>query len=301
MHLDKTGSRAIGFTIFRLLVCFLIIRNLMMALPLSSLIYGNNAIEPFSRYEHTLHNLGLDFLSFTFDMTDPAYYLWMLIGAAFLYGLGIGKWFVGLLVYALLLNLQWRNPMVLSGADNVILVCLPFLILGDSYRILSYNWPSFSFEKSENARFVRRLAALGLMLQVCIIYFVTGIEKAAVDLWQDGIANYYILQLHEFEATKWNVLLAKNPVFVKVTTYLTLVFEIFFPLAILFKKPKYAWLAMGLAFHLGIWFFMRIDVFPWIMISTYFVFFSDKEYKIAIGWMQEKSGFSFSTVKKEAA
>jgi CubicO group peptidase (beta-lactamase class C family) len=270
-------------------MCFLVIRSMFLYFPYADLLFGVDGIAAYEQYSVALKNAGLGFMQYPFDYPwTVEIYLWAIIIVAFLYSMGIGKWIMGGFLYLLILNLQIRNQMVLDGSDNVILVTLPFLILADEYQRMSYAFPASNFEKSNIFLHIRQSAALGFLIQICIIYFVTGLVKSGCDVWKNGTANYYILQLDEFTGSKWNLLLVKNPFFVKSSTFLTLIFELFFPLAILFKRTKYLWLSIGVLFHVGIWVFMKIDVFPWIMIATYFVFITDKEYELFIDWITSK-------------
>ena len=271
-------SRQQGISIFRILLAVIVVRNLFSYMNYSDLLFGVDGIAPFERYSAIMKMYGLSFMEWTFQGIDPMTYLWAVVALALLFAMGIGKWFIDVLFFIALLNLQLRNQFILDGSDNVILVSLPFIILASRGSKFLYNWPRFKFEEGHIMDFIRSLATIGFIVQICIIYFSTGLVKANIDVWNQGIANYYILQLHEFEATKWNILLAHNHLFVKLTTYGTLVFEILFPIAILYRKTKYLWLVIGVLFHLGIWIFMKIDVFPWIMIATYFVFITDEEY-----------------------
>ena len=257
---------------------YLIIRNMFRYMNYSDLLFGKDGIAPYERYIAILKMYGLSFLENTFEVFSPDTYLWIVVILSLMFAIGFGKWFVSIPLYVAILNLHLRNHLILDGSDSVILVCLPFVILADQGSSFLYNWPRFKTEQSGLAKHLRKLATLGFPIQVSTIYLSTGLVKAKFDVWNQGIANYYILQLHEYEATKWNILLAHNPFFVKTTTYLTLIFEIFFPLAILYKPTKYFWLTLGVLFHVGIWIFMKIDVFPWIMIATYFVFITDQEY-----------------------
>lgn len=276
--LKNFKSRQLGISFFKIVMSILVIQNMFRYMNYSDLLFGEDGIAPFERYSAILRLYHLSFLERSFEIISPEAYLWIVVFLSFLFALGLGRWLVGILLYLAILNLHLRNHLILDGSDSVILVSLPFIILADQGNAFFYQWPRFKFEQKENWIHIRKLATLGFLIQICIIYLATGLVKAKFDVWNQGIANYYILQLHEYEATKWNLMLAQNPFFVKVTTYFTLVFEILFPLAILSKYSKYLWLSLGVLFHIGIWIFMKIDVFPWIMIATYFVFITDEEY-----------------------
>ena len=60
----------------------------------------------------------------------------------------------------------------------------------------------------------------------------------------------------------------------RIATTVTMLFEFGAPLYLLFyikrwERPRWAWIAVGLAFHLGIAFAMRLGAFPWGMLALY--------------------------------
>lgn len=272
-------SHAIGLAIFRVLLCSLIIRNMFLYLPLSDALFSSEAFAPIEDYREVLDSLGLGFIEYVFASTfSTKMYLISVSAVAFLFMLGIGKWFTGFILFISLMNLQVRNQYMLDGSDNVIQVTLFWLILAESYTHFSYPYPKFKIEKHKNIGHIRHLFTIALMFQVCIIYLVTGVVKTWCDVWHNGTAIYYVMRLDEFTGSVWNYNLTNSAFFVKFSTYSTLIFEILFPMLVLFRWTKYLILLAGFIFHVGIWVFMKIDVFPWIMVSTYFVFLSDEEY-----------------------
>ena len=54
--------------------------------------------------------------------------------------------------------------------------------------------------------------------------------------------------------------------------YLTILFEIYFPVMVAWPKTRYWWLAIGAVFHGGIGIFMGLGPFGTAMVSTYFLF-----------------------------
>lgn len=93
------------------------------------------------------------------------------------------------------------------------------------------------------------------------------------------------MRVDEFRATEWNIPLTENPYFVVLATYFTIFFELAFAFLVWFKRTKFFILLMGVLLDIGIWVFMRIDNFSWIMIGTYFLFITDTEYLKFQNWL----------------
>lgn len=262
-------------------------------------LFGKNAIYPFSEYKTVMHFLNYDFIAYNFSMNyGPVLFLLIMIvfGVLFLFGeLG---WLGGIILYILFTILRMRNPFILDGSDNVIQVTMPFLIMADSYRYFATNYfDKFNLVK----RFIRfaqpftklitPVATYGILIQITFVYFFTAFAKLQGSLWLNGTAVFYTMRVAEFKATDWNIPLTKNYFFVVFTTYFTLLWELSFAFLIWFKQTKFWIIGLGVLFHVGIFIFMRIDNFSWIMIGSYLLFINDDEYtKIKI--------YSKSTINK---
>ena len=119
------------------------------------------------------------------------------------------------------------------------------------------------------------------MIQVCFVYLFTGLAKHEGELWRNGTAVYYTMRVKDFMATRWNIPLTENHYFVVLSTYFTMFLEMAFPFLIWFRKTKYYIMIGGIILHVGIWVFMRIDNFSWVMLATYFIFITNSEYLYA--------------------
>lgn len=200
----------------------------------------------------------------------------LIIILAISYLFAFGGRIVGVILFLLIINLKIRNGFILDGSDNVIQVVFPFLILSDNlkrFRFFETNLIATNFSKLISSIFV-----FGIMIQVCFVYLFKALAKLQGELWLNGTAIYYTMRVKDFMATDWNIPLTENHYFVVLGTYFTIFWELAFPFLIWFRKTKYYILFFGVVLHVGIWIFMRIDNFSWVMISTYFVFISDEEY-----------------------
>jgi hypothetical protein len=253
--------------------------------PIANELFGPNAIFPYRDYQILMNMGGVSFLTFPFtnDLVTKFF-----VGAtailSLLFLFAIFKRFSGLLLFIALFILKQRNGFILDGSDNVIEVTLPFLIFADSYAYFKYQLPELViFKKFKNLigsiiDCIKTLATVGLLIQICYIYFFTALAKFQGSLWLNGTAIFYVMRVDEFRATKWNILLTQNHYFVVFSTYFTMIWELSFPFLVWFKQTRILVLILGVVLHIGIWIFMRIDNFSWIMIGSYFVFISNTQF-----------------------
>lgn len=137
-----------------------------------------------------------------------------------------------------------------------------------------------------------------LLLQLVWVYFSGGINKGGVS-WQPGggftaLAN--ILgdpHVARFDPSGW---LPTVMPLTRIATALTMLFELGAPLYLAFYyydrtrarggklrrlcnklRLRWAWIALGLAFHLGIAVGMRLGIFPWGMLALYPVLLAPDE------------------------
>jgi hypothetical protein len=284
----------IGLSIYRVILGGLILKNCIFYLPMADALFGGNAIYDLSLYALDMRISGIGALTYPFQQPGASQlFLLVTAVAAGCFVLAIGGRVVGVVLYFLVIILKLRNGLILDGSDNVIQVTLPFLIAAQSYNYFRLQPKRIALLRSpiwsQLYQPVATAAAYGLMVQVCFVYFFTGLEKMQGELWQNGTATYYTMRVEEFRATEWNIWLTRNHFFVVLTTYSTVLWEQAFAFLVWFQRTKFFVLGLGVLLHVGIWVFMRIDNFSWIMIGTYFVFVTDTEYSVISQWVRQRT------------
>lgn len=273
-------NHTIGISIFRIIICFIIIKNICFYFPMADDLFGANGIFPYDLYIKLMKENNIGYLTYPFNIPFASQaFLLLIILFAGLYMLGYGGKLTGIALVLTTIILKFRNGFILDGSDNVIQVLLPFLVLIDNHTYFKHhnkNIPNNNLWWHK----LQDIALLGFMIQVCYVYFFSALEKLQGQLWMNGTAIFYTMRVKEFMATKWNITLTKNLYFVVFTTYFTLIWELMFSFLIWFRKTKFWIILGGVILHFGIWIFMRIDNFSWVMIATYFVFITNKEYVI---------------------
>ncbi len=141
----------------------------------------------------------------------------------------IASWF-------LLISLHDRNPMILQGGDvffRVILFWMIFLPIEKRYSLDRL----FNRVAPPNTKSFYGIASVGYILQICILYFFTGILKTGSAWHSDGSAVYYALAIDQL-ITPVGALISKIPNISKILTSITIYLETYGSL--LFFSPIFS-------------------------------------------------------------
>jgi hypothetical protein len=106
-----------------------------------------------------------------------------------------------------------------------------------------------------------------------LIYFSTGLWKLGGEEWRHGGALYYTLNNNGFARFASSPPDGLLPVLI-LGTYVTLAWELTFPLLLAFRRTRWIPLAIGVVMHLGMWLTMELGPFPLVMLASYVAFLS---------------------------
>ncbi len=134
-----------------------------------------------------------------------------------------------------------------------------------------------------------------MQFQLAIIYMYTGFEKLKGSTWWDGTALCTVFANPQF--INYDLIFLRNfPLFFTIGTFVTLLFEVYFPAMMLFKAGRYSFLCLGVFFHLMIGVLLSLMPFSLIMMGTYPLFLDKKDVQIIMGWIG-KFGAKLSHIK----
>ena len=166
--------------------------------------------------------------------------------------------------WLLLVSLQGRNPLVLHGGDNVLRCLLFWAMLLPMGAVWSLDqW----LTKSKSPSHVLNCASAAVLLQLCIIYWFTGILKSD-PLWRSEFtATYFALSMDHF-TTALGYALLPFPTLLQMLTVGVLLLEIGGPTLLLFPIGNRVFRVIipfaFIMFHAGLALTMRLGEFPFI-------------------------------------
>jgi hypothetical protein len=273
-NLHVNNSKSFYLAILRVVLSLWLLKELLFNWTSLEILYGKKSFIVF----HTnalfeLFNINTEFMHEHYKLLIALYAIVLSFNIV-----GIGRNFTALLVYLFVELFQRMNHLTLNGGDNLAKFILLYLVFANTYEhfVLNPNKTKNTFTQ-RSSNLLSNLAAYSIIIHLCLAYFIAGISKVHSDAWYNGIATYYILSLERFKGTTFNELLVRNGWFVLISSYFTIIFELYFPVLVWIKKFRVPLMVMGIALHMGIYIFMMIYGFQFIFLLTYGLFFSNKE------------------------
>ena len=216
-----------------------------------------------------------------------AFAVWMAATVAML--LGWRTRIASILVWLGAMCFLARNPNLKNGGDDTLQVALFLLMISPCGRVLSLDWlrQIRKWRKSEGTSeasipgsllrpTIPPWAVRLFQLQLCVIYFTTGVAKLRGYTWWYGTSVHNVL--NDITMSRWSFAQLPLPIWVTAPlTYASLIFEVFFPLLVLYPKTRKWTLWFGISFHLGIYATIEVGWFSFYTMAMYAVW-------IPAGW-----------------
>lgn len=166
----------------------------------------------------------------------------------------------------LLISLQARNPLVLSGADQVFRMVLFFAIfLPWGVRFSLDAWRTKTSRSLANN--FASPGTFAYIFQLGSLYVFSALLKTSPEWRSEGTAIYYALSMDDF-TTRLGLFMLQFPQILKVQTHLVFWFEALGPFLLL--VPFFRGIILTLevflfiSLHIGIGTNLRLGFFPWV-------------------------------------
>lgn len=188
------------------------------------------------------------------------------------------------------LALIQRNFTIAYGADTIAsfwLFYLGFVRHNQRFSILNlWNKKRLSSRPVEGDI----LSTIGwrlIQVQLCVTYVHTGLDKLKGSSWWDGSAVWRVVG--NTHLVSWDLSFFQYvPWLIAFLTYLTVLFEIYFPFAVWIPSLRRYWLALGVFFHFGVAVIMGLHFFSLVMVSGYLTFLKREEIDAALAWVKKR-------------
>jgi len=221
--------------------------------------YGETGVWPWYILRADHHSLASAVLTPVLDGTGLLALLLARLTAAIL--VPISYWWglnAGLPLFILILSqflLTWRCRLGGEGGDQMTTIMLMMAFLPQAIP----NEPA-----------VASLAALFIGAQISLSYVASGGAKLFGPLWRRGEALAEIMSHFQFGNYWLMKQLRTYPFICRLICLSVIIFQISVPLFFLLPAPyAYIFLLGGVAFHLGIAYFMRLYLFVLTFLGTY--------------------------------
>ncbi len=223
---------------------------------------------------------------------------------------GVGGRLTVMATWATSWSLWYANPFLIDGGDNLCMVLLPMLLMSRCMDRLSLRTsvsPARRWRALGDhwlAILLSNLVGIAIMIQICLVYFLSGIYKFAGDMWFEGTALYYILRTPEYFYPPLAPIVLDSDMLIVVGTYLAMISLVAFPFVVLSRRLR-PWAVAGmLSFHLGIAVMMGLTSFALIMAACDCMFVSSDLERLwnraRDAWRRRKAWRPVQTVPRRA-
>ncbi|MFT4401690.1 HTTM domain-containing protein [Bacillus sp. SW14] len=219
--------------------------------------------------------------------------------SAILFTVGYKTRIVTILNFIFLYSIDQQNPVILDGGDNIMSITLIYMFFIETNKYLSVDKmlkKEGKFSNNYYLSIIHNFGVLSIIVQLCILYLNSSLYKVMGELWQNGTAIYYILQVQEFNLPWISNIIISSDFLIVSSTYFTILLQVAFPFLLFNKVTKYIALALLITLHLGIAVVMGLITFSLTIIVIDAILISDKDYKNIYNYIKNKIK---STTKEE--
>lgn len=230
----------------------------------------------------------------TDDMTvvTTAFVAWMVVTV--LWMVGWHTRVTGFLVWLGAMAFFARNPNLKNGGDDTMQLAVFLLLFSPCGAALSLDrwrrWRRQGIEpESAPPDYVAPWPIRLFQLQLCMIYFTTGVAKLFGHTWWDGTSVHNVL--NDVTMARWPFAVVPLPFWLTATlTYVSLGFEVLFPLLVLWPRTRKWTLWFGVVFHLGIYLMIEVGWFSFYSIAMYGAWIPDSWWRRYFGPGRKHTG-----------
>lgn len=272
---SRDNGRLVTLAAFRFSFCFVMfVAYFTRAFDLD-FFYGVNGILPHAYAQNLeLFRFHPSLIRDTWNMgwIHGLHSLFLLL--LFFQAIGFCTRFAAIGTYLLHMVFVNRNMTVMFGVDMIATFFLLYLCFARSNARFSVDAWLGRGAKTQSA--VSHIAWRLMQLQVCIVYGYSGLEKLKGSRWWDGSALWDVLSIGNMQ--RWDLSFVANfPVLLAAGVYIVLAWEIYFPVLVWQRALRLPVLLFGVLMHIGIFVFMNLPSFGFMMITLYLLFLKPEE------------------------
>ena len=188
-------------------------------------------------------------------LLTAAMVIWL--SAAVLLLVGCFTRFAAILTWLMSMSFANANPYLDNAGDTIRLILLFYLMLCPCGAACSFD---ALWRKQPGPVYVSPWAIRLIFVQMIFIYWMNGLYKLFGDSWLDGNSLYFVMG--DLALTRFSQVGVPIPFEItRMMTWSVLIWEVSFPIVVLFKWPRRIALFFGVMFHLGIFASMELGGF----------------------------------------
>jgi len=207
------------------------------------------------------------------------WFLYPFLGLTGLAVLGFSNFISRLFTWVLFVNLHWADYEVSNGGWHV----LHHLLLLSIFLFRVEDHPKTRVQSTKIV--LHNLGFWFSWIQISILYLTAGSHKFLGSYWLYGDALFVTLNIQEFSLPWILEFLDTNTWYLRFANWVSLFYQISFPVLIWFRPIRPYLLSLGLVFHLSIAFLVGVIDFGLILVAAYAMFIPNNRAKKLLYWI----------------
>lgn len=220
------------------------------------------------------------------------------LGILALFCLGCWTRITSVLAWGITVSYAHRAMLSSFGLDQISAMLAFYLMLAPCGQYLSIDrwWrlrrsrrlhaadPAQQIESVSTASSTATLALRLIQFHLCVIYVWAGLSKLQGEVWWTGEAIWFVIANSEYQY--WDFTwLAHYPLLLQVATHGVLLFELTFPVAMLYPRTRGLTLLIGILIHGGIAVTLGMSTFAAVMLVAYVAFADSEAIRRRMHWL----------------
>ncbi len=277
-YLTKKNHFSTYLSLFRVFLSLHLIKKVYLLWGSQSILLSEGVF--FEHKEIFIDYFGIDS---SLILNNASIFLSIIVITAILLLFGIGRNLTLILVYFELKILQELTYPILNGGDNLMIFVVLYLIFSNCFE--KYTLNKNSRDHSPMSNLISNVAVYSICIHLGYVYFISAVHKIHADVWFNGTAIYYILNLERYGSPLAQYI-RDNGFITTMGTYFTVLFELLFVFLVWNRRLRPFFLVSGVILHMGIYLFMMIYDFQIFFLSLYGFFIPEKTWKAVFSKMQ---------------
>ena len=259
---DRIDMRMAG--VIRIMFGVVLLVNLVSFLPHLETFFTSGGLWPMERARNYVDSDTWSLFDYLPESLTSAYmFFGALIVSTLCLTLGLFTQTSNIVVYILLVSLHHRIYGITDGQDTIArLLCFLILFLPAGRY---YSLDNILFKKREESMLFVAWPMRLLQIQMAGMVFSAGMAKMNAGDWLAGTAIYYTLNIATYFHMPLPDIVRYNPILSVVLTYTIISIEFLCPIFIWFKKTRVFCVWALLFLFLGMFYSMKLLMFPLFM------------------------------------
>lgn len=273
---------------FRIAIGFTVLMKLLLLLPVLDQFFTERGTLTLAQSQVVYPAPRLSLFDYLPLDIAPVFFGVMIV-VALMFTYGAFTRVMTVLLFLGLISIDLRNPWIVNSGDRLLSILIFFGMFAPMGAALSLDrmWEIYKTRTTLAPARGSYWAVRLMQFQVAAMYFWSTYVKIQSDEWPGGEAIYWTTR--NIERSRFSLpIITDSLIGINLLVYFTLLVEGLFPFLVWNRRTRPYAIAGGVLLHLGIEHMMSIQVFGFVVLSSYLLYFDGQEIRNGWEWLRRR-------------